>query len=154
MIIFSNNRKFTFDILLDKQNNIKINDSKIKYDDYFNFLKNSLENYTSIDEEKIVDSFENYFTYFKITTNPLVRENMTSKILYLLVNSYSLDINIFKNKKINDLIDSHIYSNDKYFKYIKITMKLKLIESTNKKINIEFDTDNFNILDFILDYYD
>lgn len=153
MKIFFNNRKLTFNIKLDNSNIIRINNTKVKYDDYVTFLKTSLEHYVSFDIGKEEETFENYFTYFKITTNPLVKENMTSKIIYFLINSYDHDNNIFKNKKINDLLDSYIYKSDKYFNFLKITLRIESIKSLENKVDVDFEEDKFDILDFIIDYY-
>lgn len=154
MKILLDKKKLTFDITVDNNNMIKINDNKIQYNEYLKFLKNSLNYYISYENENVEDLFDNYFTYFKITTNPLVKENMTSKLLYLIVNTPSSQISLFKNNKIKNLIDSYLYhNNDRYLNYIKITLKIINIEEIKNDYLIEFDNETFDLLDFIIDYY-
>ena len=90
----------------------------------------------------------------KITNNQNVKRDLVSKIGYLLINNESVlsdktIINIFSSYKDNKNI---YYKNDNFFKFIILLLKHKntdLVEDFS--IN---ETDHFDLIDFIFDYYE
>jgi len=162
MKILLDNREYTFDNVEQRNDTIYLKSNfkfssilssfQLKYDDFINLIKNSLDDYVNIPDNNLFDTIEEYFNYFKITTNPLVRRNMASKIAYILINKIN-NINEEMKDKIYNLINSYkSNSKDKHYIFIKIMLKLSSVESTiNEKLDI-FDEEYFNLIDFILDY--
>lgn len=156
MEIFLDNRKLTFENLHLKNNIIYLEkeplfvpfiNNKVKYEDFFDFIKNSLENYISIENNNVFDILSDYWNYFKISNNPIVRQNMATKICYLIVNNTEL----LNSLKLRNLIESYnSYKSDKFYIFLKIIINLKSIEKINNK-DILLDEENFTLLDFILD---
>lgn len=157
MKIFLNNRKLTFESLHLKNNLIYLEtepslvpftNNKVKYEDFIDFIKNSLENYISIENNDVFDVLSDYWNYFKITNNPIVRQNMAFKICYLVINYKEL----WNCYKLRNLIESYkSYKFDKFYIFINIILNLKIVETINNE-KIYFDEENFTLLDFILDY--
>ncbi len=158
MKIFLNERKLTFDGIEIKNNIIYLNKEviiipyenyQVNLDEFTKFLKNSLDNYINISDKNSFDILSDYFTYFKITTNPIVKENMTIKICYLIINCKEL----WNSFKVINLFNSYkLIKIDKYFTYLKILSKLKSVEVSKPEF-IKFEEEEFTLLDFILDYH-
>lgn len=160
MIILLNNKEYFFDNIEKKNNHIFIKSGfklnsiltnfKIEYDTFIDIFKNSLDSYVNIDNNNNYFSItEEYFNYFKITTNDIVKRNMTCKICYLIVNNFNKCV----DKKIVNMFEKYNpVKKDKYYFFLKVILGLK---SINNLINEDdlFDSDYFTLHDFILDYY-
>lgn len=162
MIILLNNREYMFDNIEHKNNlvykksNFKFNsiltNYKIKYLDFMELFINSLDCYVNLSEnDNFYSIVEEYFNYFKITTNEIVKKNMVSKICYLLINNFNNNI----DKNILQLFEKHNPVNkDKYFFFLKVILQLSSIKFVIDENNGIFDDDDyFTLKDFILDYY-
>tara|TARA_B100001093_G_scaffold517136_1_gene597775 strand:+ start:2020 stop:2499 length:480 start_codon:yes stop_codon:yes gene_type:complete len=157
MKIFLNNRKLTFEGLELKNNIIYLskepilipyNNYQVNYQDFINFIKNSLENYISLEDKEPFDVLSDYWNYFKITNNPIVKENMSFKICHLIINSNFL----WNSYKFSNLVNSHkIHKPDKFYTFMRILTKLKNVEIENEEL-VEFDEERFTLLDFLLEY--
>ena len=161
MIISLNNRELIFDNIELKndcvylrnnfQSGLFLRSCQLKYNEFIELLKTSLDNYVEcIDKNKTFETVEQYFNYFKITTNPLVKRNMATKIGNIILN----DISLKDDDEIKKLINSHkINKNDPYYNFIKIVLNIKYIKVPNKDSYQSFDDEYFTMIDFILDYY-
>lgn len=161
MKVFLNNKELIFDNISLKNDIIYINSDfeisnimtnyKINYDEFINLLKISLDSYVDCSAEgTLFESIDQYFNYFKITSNPLVKKNMVTKITYVLLNNLSLK----EDKKVMHLLTNYkSYKTDKYYTFLRIILNIGSINKiTDEKIS-HFDDEYFTILDFILDYY-
>tara|TARA_E500000178_G_scaffold356672_1_gene436948 strand:- start:1560 stop:2066 length:507 start_codon:yes stop_codon:yes gene_type:complete len=129
---------------------------ELNYDFSLELIKLSLRSYVHCDHtnRKISDYIEELFQFFKITNNQNVKRDLVSKIGYLLINNESVIsdkviINIFSSYKDKKNI---YYKNDNFFKFIILLLKQKntdLVEDFS--IN---ETDHFDLIDFIFDYYE
>ena len=144
------------------QNSMKYNNylfqKNLKYETFLTLLKNSLDIYVdTTDYENVIDEC---FNYFKITTNQLVKINMSQKIAYMIIKSKqnnndsginklrSLLNNYFENKTgvINDC-DELIF--------LKIIANIDRIDEHIPHIfDLELEENEYCLLDFILDSYD
>ena len=160
MKILLNNQELIFDNVSLKDNNIYIKSDfeigtimtnyKINYDEFINILKTSLECYVDCSKENTFETIEQYFNYFKITSNPLVKKNMITKITYILIN----DISLKEDKKIMDLLKNYSsYKTDKYYAFLRIVLNINHVNMITNKKTEYFDDEYFTMLDFILDYY-
>lgn len=161
MKVFLNNQELIFDNISLKNNIVYISSDfeisnimtnyKLNYDEFINLLKISLDTYVDCSvKESLFESIEQYFNYFKITSNPLVKKNTVTKITYILLNNLSLK----EDKKIINLLTNYkSYKTDKYYTFLRIILNIGYINKiTDEKIS-HFDDEYFTILDFILDYY-
>ena len=161
MNIFLNNQELIFDNISLKNNIVYISSDfeisnimtnyKLNYDEFINLLKISLDTYVDCSvKESLFELIEQYFNYFKITSNPLVKKNTVTKITYILLNNLSLK----EDKKIINLLTNYkSYKTDKYYTFLRIILNIGYINKiTDEKIS-HFDDEYFTILDFILDYY-
>lgn len=160
MKILFDNREYIFDNVEQKNNMITIksnfsfcsilNNYKLEYDEFMSLFESSLCSYVDIPSEAdIMSFFEEYFNYFKITTNPLVKKNMATKITYLLINNFT-DQNI-QNKVCKMVNDFKPPIKDRSHIFLKVMLRLKSIKLIIEKDSI-FDEEYFTYLDFILDY--
>jgi hypothetical protein len=111
-------------------------------------IKNSLKTYvysTKNRYNEFNESLIDFFTLFKITSNLIVKRNMTSKICYLLINNSIENV----NQDFYNLLDSYQKNNDKFFNFILLILKQKN-KFVFEYLNIE-DNEDFDIYDFILD---
>ena len=161
MKVFLNNKELIFDNISLKNDIIYINSDfeisnimtnyKINYEEFINLLKISLDSYVDCSTEvSLFESIDQYFNYFKITSNPLVKKNMVTKITYVLLNNLSLK----EDKKVMNLLTNYkSYKTDKYYTFLRIILNIGSINKiTDEKIS-HFDDEYFTMLDFILDYY-
>lgn len=120
---------------------------QIKNSFVIDMIKNSMKSYVSLtgSESSINDSLCELFTLFKISTNLLIKKNMSSKIGYIFIN-YSF--NKIDNEFLN-LIHSYQKKNDKFYSFILLMMRQKN-EVILDFIDIE-DDENFDFIDFLLD---
>ena len=161
MKILLNNQELIFDNVSLKENNIYIKSDfeistimtnyKINYDEFIELLKISLDSYVDCSNKgSIYETIEQYFNYFKITSNPLVKKNMVTKISYIILN----DLDLKENKKIMNLLNNYnSFKNDKYYTFLRITLNINNVNKINNKKAEYFDDEYFTMLDFILDYY-
>ena len=162
MIILLNNREYTFDDIEQENDYLYIKSKfkfnsiltnyKLTYLEFMDLFRHSQDCYVNItDYDNLLTTIEEYFNYFKITTNDLVKRNMVSKITYLMIDNFEdkLDENIYK------IINKHKpVTKDKYYVFLKIISKLSSVRCIVDKNNNLFDEDYFTLNDFILDYYD
>ena len=162
MIILLNNREYTFDDIEQENDYLYIKSKfkfnsiltnyKLTYLEFMDLFKLSQDCYVNItDYDNLLTTIEEYFNYFKITTNDLVKRNMVSKITYLMIDNFKdkVDENIYK------IINKHKpVTKDKYYVFLKIIAKLSSVRCIVDKNNNLFDEDYFTLNDFILDYYD
>ena len=138
-------------------NNSKYNnflfEKNIQYNKFVSILKNSLDVY--IDTNNYEDVLEECFNYFKITTNQLVKRNMSQKIGYIVIKSVenNLENIIFKLQKI---LNEYLNKNKSSFSDCDELAFLKIIANLNsvEKVDLDIfspDDDRFSLLDFILD---
>lgn len=161
MKININNTEIVFNNIIKNKDLIYINSDfklnsilttyKINFDKFIDLLETSLDCYVDLtDKDIIYDTLEQYFNYFKITSNSLVKKNMVTKIAYILLNNLSL----LKDIKVKSIFLNYIsYKSDEYYTFIKIILNT---QSVNKKMEITSsgEEEYFTILDFILDYYE
>lgn len=161
MKININNTEIVFNNIIKNKDLIYINSDfklnsilttyKINFDKFIDLLETSLDCYVDLtDKDIIYDTLEQYFNYFKITSNSLVKKNMVTKIAYILLNNLSL----LKDTKVESIFFNYIsYKSDEYYTFIKIILNT---QSINKKMEITSsgEEEYFTILDFILDYYE
>lgn len=171
MIITLDNKEFIFENVSKKSNRIvlynnifnnhslnKCVDSKVEinYDSFINLLNLSVKSYVNcnINDNSVYTYLEELFQFFKITNNLIVKKDLTCKIGYLLINNqnltndkftYNLFINIIEKSCIN-------YKTDIYFKFIILLFRHKNTIIDDKFIDT--DSKNYDILDFLIDYYD
>ena len=124
---------------------------KIDYSIFVDLLSKSFDNYVSCNTNDIKEVIEQYFSYFKLTTNPIVKKNSIIKIAYLLLNNIEYFTDPENKEFINIMLDSY-QKKDIYLTYLKILLRLDSINDLEKDI-YEFEDFNFNFLDFILDYH-
>tara|TARA_B100000900_G_C20514318_1_gene689378 strand:+ start:712 stop:1218 length:507 start_codon:yes stop_codon:yes gene_type:complete len=168
MIITLGNKEFVFNKVSKRSNNIVFFDNifnnnhlltsklEIDYDFFIDILKLSLRTYVNCNnkDRPVKICLEELFQYFKITNNNNVKKDVVSKIGYLLINNQNLtkDTDIFN--LFSSLIEkSNInYKSDNYFKFIILLFR----HENNDIIEELFVSDNeyFDILDFIIDYYE
>tara|TARA_B100000424_G_C22716320_1_gene389451 strand:+ start:14 stop:505 length:492 start_codon:yes stop_codon:yes gene_type:complete len=161
MIILIDNREYIFDNIEHKNDMVyqksnfrfssMLSNYKLKYTDFIELFKNSLDSYVNLsNNDNFYSTIEEYFNYFKITTNEIVKKNMVSKICYLLINNFNDTI----DEKVLQMIEKHKPVNkDKYFIFLKIILKLTSINCIIEENQEIFDEEYFNLKDFILDYY-
>ena len=156
MKVFLNNQELIFENILLKDNNIYIESdfgitNILNYDEFIELLKISQDSYVDCSiKETIFETVEQYFTYFKITSNPLVKRNMVTKITYVLLNNLSLK----EYTKIMELLSCYkSYKTDKYYTFLRIILNISQINKITDKKIAHFDDKYFTMLDFILDYY-
>lgn len=160
MKILLNNREFIFDnielkkdkiyLKLDNKSSFFISKYQLKYDDFIDLLKLSLDSYVDCsDKDKIYETIEQYFNYFKITSNPLIKKNMSLKLGYILLNN----INLKNEQNIESLLKNHkVLKIDIYYNFIMIMLNIKEIKYINISNYQDMDDEYFTFLDFILDY--
>ena len=124
----------------------------INYKIFIELIETSLDSYVDLTNKDIIyDTIEQYFNYFKITSNSLVKKNMATKIANILFNNLSL----LKDTKVESILLNYVsYKSDEYYTFLKIILNT---QSINKKMNIVSqveEEENFTLLDFILDYYE
>ena len=162
MKININNTEIVFNNIIKNKDIIYINSDfkfntilttfKINFNKFVELLETSLDCYVDLTNKDITyDTLEQYFNYFKITSNSLVKRNMATKIAYILLNNLSL----IKDTKVESILSNYVsYKSDEYYTFLKIILNT---ESINKKIKINSKVEEegyFTILDFILDYYE
>ena len=168
MIITLGNKEFIFDNVSKRSNNIVFYDNifnnnhlltnklEIDYDFFIDILKLSLGTYVNCNnkDRPVKVCLEELFQYFKITNNNNVKKDVVSKIGYLLITNQNLikDTDIFNI--FSSLIEKSIinYKFDNYFKFIVLLFR----HENNDIIEEIFISDNeyFDILDFLIDYYE
>ena len=161
MIVLINNREYIFDNIEHKNNMVyqksnfrfssMLTNYKLKYTDFIELFKNSLDNYVNTsNDDDFYSTIEEYFNYFKITTNEIVKKNMVTKITYLLINNFNEGV----DEKVSQMIEKHKpVSKDRYFIFLKMMLKLTSINAVVEENDEIFDEDYFTLKDFILDYY-
>ena len=159
MRILVNNKEIIFDNIILKNDNLHktnngyyslIPDFKLKYKDLIDQLKESLDNYVNInDADNINEIVETYFNYFKITSNPLIKKNMSSKIGNIILNNP----NLAKDEYVNNLINSYkTYKSDIYYSYLQTLLNLNSIKEIFLDNTLDFEDEEFSYIDFIFDY--
>jgi len=155
MKILLQNREFTFDNLERKKEKIILKDfsltTSIDYNFFLDMLKLSIDNYVNYNNNDINNLVDEYFSYFKITTNILVKKNISCKIIHIYINNLSLLKNSHIIKKIKDYIS---IKNDNYYIFLKFMLNLRSINKNflhSKPINEEY---YFTFFDFLMDYYE
>ena len=159
MRILVNNKEIIFNNIIFKNNNIHITNNgyyslipelKLSYDDLVDQLEESLDNYVEVNHaDDINDVIETYFNYFKITSNPLIKKNMSSKIGNIILNN----IDLIKEDYIYNLITGYkTYKPDKYFSYLHTLLNLNSIKEISSDNTLNFDDEYFSYIDFIFDY--
>lgn len=157
MKVFLNNQELIFENVSLKDNNIYIESDlgianyKLNYDEFIELLKISLDSYVDCSvKETIFEAVEQYFNYFKITSNPLVKKNMVTKITYVLLTNLSLK----EDNHIMELLSCYkSYKTDKFYTFLRIILNISHINKITDKKIAHFDDEYFTMLDFILDYY-
>ena len=132
----------------------KLNTTHLKYDTFIYILKNSLDTY--IDTNNYKQVMDECFNYFKISTNPLIKRNMSEKISYIVIESLQNE----NYKPLNELrktLDGYLMDKISVFNYCEELIYLKIlanIESVQKEEanNIFNEDDDFTLYDFILDF--
>tara|TARA_B100001287_G_scaffold267912_1_gene263597 strand:+ start:236 stop:751 length:516 start_codon:yes stop_codon:yes gene_type:complete len=155
-IKYKNNNKFIYSENIKYNTAFKINKHNLRYDTFLHILKNSLDMY--IDTNNYNDVLEECFNYFKISSNPLIKRNMSQKISYLIINSVKREEEELIDK-LKELLNSYLLkelnqiNNCEEINFLKILANLKIV---NEKDDINFfdDEDGFTLLDFILDQYE
>lgn len=160
-----NNQEFIFDNVIQRNNciifwdslsDLNVNDHILssKYELKIKFVKdmleNSLKNYINFNNsyEKSIKLIKEYFSYFKLTSNFIVKKDMVSKISNILINSKNYE-KLIKNIEIKEIIKSYYKKGDTYYNFLLLMLKQKnhfIYEVL--KFN---ENDQFDILDFILD---
>ena len=123
---------------------------KLNYTELKILLKESLNNYVDLDSnENINNIVETYFNYFKITSNELIKNNMSSKIGNILLNN----VNLVQDDLIKNIISNHkSIKCDKYYSYLFILLSLSSVKNCSQNNTLNFEDENFSYLDFIFDY--
>ena len=155
MKILLQNREFTFDNLERKKEKIILKDfsltTSLDYNFFLDMLKLSIDNYVNYNNNDINNLVDEYFSYFKITTNILVKKNISCKIIHIYINNFTLLKNSLIIKKIKNYIS---IKNDNYYVFLKFMLNLRSINknfSHSKPINQEY---YFTFFDFLMDYYE
>ena len=159
MKILLDNREYIFENIEQKNNMISLkssfsfcsisNNYKLEFNEFINILESSLVNYVDATEIDTVSIIEEYFNFFKITTNPIVKRNMAIKITYLIIKDFNKGI-IPKIEKLITGFKPPIKDINHIF--LKIMLRLVSIKSVIDEGDV-FDKEEFTIMDFILDYY-
>ena len=125
---------------------------RINYKKFIELLETSLDSYVDLTNKDIIyDTIEQYFNYFKITSNSLVKKNMATKIAYILLNNLSL----VKDTKVESILFNYIsYKSDEYYTFLKIILNTRAINKKMEIVSQVEEEEYFTILDFILDYYE
>jgi len=131
----------------------KLNTTNLKYDTFINILKNSLDTY--IDTNNYNQVMDECFNYFKISTNPLIKRNMSEKIAYIIIESIKEE-NYKPLEELRKTLDKYLMDKISAFNYCEELIYLKIIaniESIKKEENNNiFDEDeSFTLYEFILD---
>ena len=155
MKILLQNREFTFDNLERKKEKIILKNfnliTSLEYNFFIDMLKLSIDNYVNYNNNDINNLIDEYFSYFKITTNILVKKNISCKIIHIFINNFV----ILKNSNVIKKIKEYLFSkNDNYYIFLKFMFNLRSINKKflhNKNINDEY---YFTFFDFLMDYYD
>jgi hypothetical protein len=156
MKILLQNREFTFDNLERKKEKIILKNfnliTSLDYNFFIDMLKLSIDNYVNYNNNDDINNLvEEYFSYFKITTNILVKKNISCKIIHIYINNLTLLKNSNTIKKIKDYLS---IKNDNYYIFLKFMLNLRSINknySHSKNINEEC---YFTFFDFLMDYYE
>ena len=166
MIITLNNKEFNFDQVTRRGNTVIFFDNifgenhilskriELNYNFFIEMLNLSLRSYVNCNfkDRNIHDNISELFQFYKLSNNFNVKRDLASKLGYLLINNHS----ILKDNAIISIFKSYyeeksIYSkNDKIFKFLVL-----LFKQTNRDIltSISFeDSDEFDLVDFVLDY--
>ncbi len=174
MIITLNNKQFIFsNFKLDGKSikfsdNILKNQNKDKSEDLFSrkiqisqeflikMLNLSIRSYMHVNENKsnIIDNVGELFTFFKISNNVNVKQDMAMKIGYLIITNDFLKNDKSLLNMMKDYSDSRNFyvKSDIYFDYL---IALLLQENNNIKDSyVDLDEEPFTIIDFLIDYYD
>ena len=132
----------------------KLNTTHLKYDTFIHILKNSLDIYIDINNYRQV--MDECFNYFKISTNPLIKRNMSEKISYIVIESF-LNENYEPLNELRKTLDNYLMDQISAFNYCEELIYLKIIaniDSVKKEEsnNIFNEDDSFTLYDFILDF--
>lgn len=162
MKININNTEIVFNNIIKNKDLIYINSDfkfnsilttfKINFNKFLDLLETSLDCYVDLNNKDIIyDTLEQYFNYFKITSNSLVKKNMVTKIAHILLN----DLSLLKDSKVESIFFNYVsYKSDEYYTFLKIILNTQSINRKKKIISDGEDEEYFTILDFILDYYE
>lgn len=162
MKITIDNKEIIFDNIVNKNQIIYLNSDfkynsiltnyHIKYSKFIELLETSLDCYVDFSDKNLInDTIEQYFNYFKITSNSLVKKNMITKIANIIIN----DTTLLNNKNILAIFDNYVsIKADEYYIFLKIILNINCIKDIKSTPIKEIEEEYFTILDFILDYYE
>ena len=156
MKILLQNREFTFDNLERKKEKIILKNfnliTSLEYNFFIDMLKLSIDNYVNYNNNDDINNLvEEYFSYFKITTNILVKKNISCKIIHIYINNFKLLKNSCMIKKIKEYI---LIKNDNYYTFLKFMLNLRSINENFSHIKPINEECYFTFFDFLMDYYE
>lgn len=162
MKITINNKEIIFDNIVNKNQIIYLNSDfkynsiltnyHIKYSKFIELLETSLDCYVDFSDKNLInDTIEQYFNYFKITSNLLVKKNMITKIANIIIN----DTSLLNDKNILAILKNYVsIKTDEYYIFLKIILNINCIKDIKSTQIKEIEEEYFTMLDFILDYYE